>query len=197
MLIAFLLVNLFFFLILFLVLLCFKGFVLKHFPYSIYALFLIVSTSQLFKYSLFRHLFCEVKGINEFLRASGMTLKDFSTCVCPSHHFMENTGGKVQTVTNFIFLSSKITVNSDCSYKIKRRLLLRKPGMLQSMGLQRVRHNWVTELNWNQDCQKKYQQPQICRYLSNSRKWRRTKSVLMRVKEESEKINLKLNIQKG
>ena len=23
-----------------------------------------------------------------------------------------------------------------------------KPGMLQSMGLQRVRHNWVTKLNW-------------------------------------------------
>ena len=23
-----------------------------------------------------------------------------------------------------------------------------KPGMLQSMGLQRVRHDWVTELNW-------------------------------------------------
>ena len=23
-----------------------------------------------------------------------------------------------------------------------------KPGMLQSMELQRVRHNWVTELNW-------------------------------------------------
>ena len=23
-----------------------------------------------------------------------------------------------------------------------------KPGMLQSMGLQRARHNWVTELNW-------------------------------------------------
>ena len=23
-----------------------------------------------------------------------------------------------------------------------------KPGMLQSVGLQRVRHNWVTELNW-------------------------------------------------
>ena len=25
----------------------------------------------------------------------------------------------------------------------------RKPGMLQSMGLQRVRHDWVTELNWS------------------------------------------------
>ena len=24
-----------------------------------------------------------------------------------------------------------------------------KPGVLQSMRLQRVRHNWVTELNWN------------------------------------------------
>ena len=24
-----------------------------------------------------------------------------------------------------------------------------KPGMLQSIGLQRVRHNWVTELNWS------------------------------------------------
>ena len=24
-----------------------------------------------------------------------------------------------------------------------------KPGMLQSMGSQRVRHNWVTELNWD------------------------------------------------
>ena len=26
-----------------------------------------------------------------------------------------------------------------------------KPGLLQSMGLQRVRHNWATELNWT-DC---------------------------------------------
>ena len=25
-----------------------------------------------------------------------------------------------------------------------------RPGVLQSMGLQRVRHNWVTELNWNE-----------------------------------------------
>ena len=26
-----------------------------------------------------------------------------------------------------------------------------KPGMLQSMGLQRVRHDWVTELNWTDE----------------------------------------------
>ena len=31
-------------------------------------------------------------------------------------------GGKVETVTDFIFLNSKITVDSDCSHKIKRHL---------------------------------------------------------------------------
>ena len=30
----------------------------------------------------------------------------------------------VKAVTNFIFLSSKITVDSDCSHEIKRHLLL-------------------------------------------------------------------------
>ena len=30
-------------------------------------------------------------------------------------------GGKVEAVTDFLFLGSKITVNSDCSHVIKRR----------------------------------------------------------------------------
>ena len=33
-------------------------------------------------------------------------------------------GGKVETVADFIFLSSKITADSDCSHEIKRCLLL-------------------------------------------------------------------------
>ena len=53
---------------------------------------------------------------------------------------------------------------------------------------------WIT--NWNQDCWDKYQQPRICRYHSNGRKWRGTKELLMKVKEESEKAGLKLNIHK-
>ena len=32
--------------------------------------------------------------------------------------------GKVETVTDFIFLGSKITADSDCSHEIKRHLLL-------------------------------------------------------------------------
>ena len=33
-------------------------------------------------------------------------------------------GEKVETMSDFIFLSSKITVDSDCSHEIKRHLLL-------------------------------------------------------------------------
>ena len=54
---------------------------------------------------------------------------------------------------------------------------------------------WLT--SWNQNCWEKYQQPQICRrHHSNGRKQRGIKSLLMRVKEQSEKAGLKLNIQK-
>ena len=36
---------------------------------------------------------------------------------------------KVETVTDFIFLGSKITVERDCSHEIKRRLLLGRKVM--------------------------------------------------------------------
>ena len=35
----------------------------------------------------------------------------------------------MQTVTGFIFLGSKITVDTDCSHEIKRYLLLRRKAM--------------------------------------------------------------------
>ena len=38
-------------------------------------------------------------------------------------------GGKMETVTDFIFLGSKITVESDCSHKNKRCLLLGRKAM--------------------------------------------------------------------
>ena len=51
--------------------------------------------------------------------------------------------------------------------------------------------------SWNQDFWEKYQQPQICRWFySSGRKWRELKSLLMKVKEKSEKDGLKLSIQK-
>ena len=44
------------------------------------------------------------------------------------HHFM-TTVGKLETVTNFIFLGSKITADSDCSHEIKGCLLLGRKAM--------------------------------------------------------------------
>ena len=35
----------------------------------------------------------------------------------------------METVTDFIFLDSKITADGDCSYEIKRRLLLGRKAM--------------------------------------------------------------------
>ena len=85
--------------------------------------------------------------------------------------------GIVQTVTDFIFLGSKITADGDFSHDIRRRLLLgrkvmtnldsilektmathcstlawkipwtEEPGGLQSMGSLRVGHDWVTSLS--------------------------------------------------
>ena len=38
-------------------------------------------------------------------------------------------GETMETVTGFIFLGSKITVDGDCSHEIKRRLLLGRKAM--------------------------------------------------------------------
>ena len=38
-------------------------------------------------------------------------------------------GETVETVTDFIFLGSKITADGDCSHEIKRQLLLRRKAM--------------------------------------------------------------------
>ena len=45
-----------------------------------------------------------------------------------SHHFMAN-GETVETMTDFIFLGSKIAADSGCSHEIKRHLLLGRKAM--------------------------------------------------------------------
>ena len=46
----------------------------------------------------------------------------------------QKDGEIVETVTDFIFLSSKITADGDCSHKIKRCLLLRNKVMTTQMA---------------------------------------------------------------
>ena len=47
---------------------------------------------------------------------------------CPITSWQIN-GENVETVSDFIFLSSKITADSNCSHKIKRPLLLGRKAM--------------------------------------------------------------------
>ena len=45
-----------------------------------------------------------------------------------SHHFMAIDGETMETVTEFMFLGSKITADGECSHEIERHLVLeRKP----------------------------------------------------------------------
>ena len=43
---------------------------------------------------------------------------------------MANRWGKVETVIDFIFFGSRITVDNDCSHEIRRRLLLGKKAVI-------------------------------------------------------------------
>ena len=42
---------------------------------------------------------------------------------------MANRRGKMETLTDFIFLGSKITLDGDCSHETKRRLFLGRKSM--------------------------------------------------------------------
>ena len=47
--------------------------------------------------------------------------------------------GKLETVTDFIFLGSKITADGDCSHEIKRRLLLERKVMTNLDSILKIR----------------------------------------------------------
>ena len=56
-----------------------------------------------------------------------------------SHHFMANRWGKMGLVTDFVFLDSKITVDSDCSHKIKRHFLPGRKAVTNLAGILKSR----------------------------------------------------------
>ena len=57
-----------------------------------------------------------------------------------SHHFMANSGKKMETVTDFIFLGFKITADGDCSHEIKRCMLLGRKAMTNLNTVLKTRH---------------------------------------------------------
>ena len=51
----------------------------------------------------------------------------------------------METVTDFIFLSCKITADGDCSHEIKRRLLLGRKVMINLDSIQKQRHYFANK----------------------------------------------------
>ena len=54
-------------------------------------------------------------------------------------------GEAMETVTDFIFLGSKITTDDDCSHEIKRRLLLGRKVMTNLDSILKSRHNFANK----------------------------------------------------
>ena len=56
-------------------------------------------------------------------------------------------GGKVQTVTDFLFLGSEITVDGNCSREIKRRLFLGRKAMTNLDNVLKTKDiAWLTKV---------------------------------------------------
>ena len=56
-------------------------------------------------------------------------------------------GEKVEAVTAFIFLSSKITADGDCSHEIRRHLLLERKAMTNLDSILKSRDiTWLTKV---------------------------------------------------
>ena len=74
---------------------------------------------------------CLLRRVKEESEKAGLKLNIQKTEIMASGPITswQIEGEKVETVTEFIFLGSKITVDSDCSHEIKRCLLLGRKAM--------------------------------------------------------------------
>ena len=62
-------------------------------------------------------------------------------------------GEKVEAVTNFIFLGSKIIADGDCSHEMERHLLLGREAMTNLIVVQSLSHVWPFATPWTVACQ--------------------------------------------
>ena len=61
-------------------------------------------------------------------------------------------GEIMETVTDFIFLGSRITADGDCSHEIKRRLLLGRKVMTNLDSIKKPRHYFANKGLSSQSC---------------------------------------------
>ena len=56
----------------------------------------------------------------------------------------------METVTNFIFLGSKVTLDSDCSHEIKRHLFLGRKAKTNQDSIWKIRHDFANKGPYSQ-----------------------------------------------
>ena len=76
------------------------------------------------------------KSEKAVLKLSIQKIKIMASCPITSWQIDRET---LETVTDFVFLGSKITVNSDYSHEIKRRLLLGRKAMTNLDSVFKIR----------------------------------------------------------
>ena len=76
-----------------------------------------------------KSLFMKVKEESETQLGLKLNIQKTKIMASCPITFWQIDGETVETVTNFIFLDSKITEDGDCSYEIKRCLLLGRKAM--------------------------------------------------------------------
>ena len=64
----------------------------------------------------------------------------------------EIDGERVETVTDFIFLGSKITADGDCSHEIKRLILLGREDDQPRQHIKKQRHYFANKGLFSQSC---------------------------------------------
>ena len=114
----------------------------------------------------------------------------------------------METVTNFTFLGSKITVDSDCSHDIKRPLLLGRKTMTNLDSILKKQRHYFTNKGPSSGCESWTIKKAECQRIDVFKLWcwrgllrvpwtarRSNQSILKEISPELERLMLKLKLQ--
>ena len=95
-----------------------------------------------------------LKRVKEESEKSGLKISIQKTKIMASSPITswEINAETMETVTDFIFLGSKITADSDCSLEIKRFLLLGRKAMTKLDSILKSRHHFDSKGLYSQSC---------------------------------------------
>ena len=110
------------------------------------ATILMVGSEEELKYLLLR--------VKEESEKVGLKLNTIKTKIMASSSITswQVEGRKVETLADFIFLGSKITMEDDCSHEIKRHLLLGRKAMKPRQHIKKQRHYFANKGPYSQSC---------------------------------------------